>query len=187
MINDHNGIPFAPPIDAAAVDIFIASRDNPLLKFAKPVLLLAAPLRHLAAGADVKALRRYAIQEIRAFEEHARQCALLHDDISEASWALCALLDEAVFNSSSSANTDWYFQSLLITIHLELRSEIKFFDVLDRLLTDPRHHLQLLELWYLCIALGYVGKYRSDPGGAPALTAIRSDLYQRIQSLRQLT
>lgn len=87
-------------------------------------------------------------------------------------------------NTPWGAQSGWSLQSLLVTFHRETSGGEKFFQVLERVSGDPRRYLSLLELLYVCLALGFEGKYRLDERGASKLAEIRSDLYRRIQSVR---
>ena len=49
---------------------------------------------------------------------------------------------------------------------------------------QPVKHLHLLELMYLCLSLGFEGKYRVMPRGTLELEVIRDSLYRQIRQLR---
>src|SRR5207237_9794298 len=51
----------------------------------------------------------------------------------------------------------------------------------DRMLAAPERHLELLEFFYVCLALGFEGRYRSGEGGRQALTQARTRLYEFIE------
>src|SRR4051812_22489277 len=61
---DEPGATFAPP---PAISIGL----NPLVKAASPLLLLIAQIRESRSEMDASGLRRYALDEIRRFEEEA--------------------------------------------------------------------------------------------------------------------
>ncbi len=149
-----------------------------------PLLVLAGRLRSQIANADVESLRRQAIQEIRTFEERARLADVPAEDVLAARYALCTVLDEAVLNTPWGADGNWSTQSLLVTFHREAAGGEKFFQILDRVSGEPQRYLVLLELLYVCLALGFEGKYRLDDRGAARLAEIRETLYRRIEGLR---
>lgn len=168
----------------AGVADFISSGRNPILQAAVPLLVLAGRLRGQIANADVESLRRQCVQEVRAFEERARQAGVPAEDVLAARYALCTVIDEAVLNTPWGAQSGWAGQSLLVTFHREAQGGEKFFQLLDRLLGEPQRYLGLLELWYVCLSLGFEGRYRLDERGAARLADIRRDLIQRIDQLR---
>lgn len=157
---------------------------NPLVQAAVPLLLLAGRLRGQIAPADVEGLRRQAMQEVNAFEERARRAEIPAEDVLAARYALCTVVDEAVLNTPWGAQGGWASQSLLVTFHREASGGEKFFQILERVSGEPQRYLALLELLYVCLALGFEGKYRLDPQGAARLAETRQNLYRRIESLR---
>jgi type VI secretion system protein ImpK len=72
----------------------------------------------------------------------------------------------------------------LISLHNEAWGGEKFFDALERLLAFPSGNLHLLELMYLCLALGFEGRYRVRDGGREQLERVRENLFQTIRSQR---
>jgi type VI secretion system protein ImpK len=121
------------------------------------------------------------MQEVRAFEERARQANVPAEDVLAARYALCTVIDEAVLNTPWGAQSAWAGQSLLVTFHREAQGGEKFFQILERLLAEPQRYLGLLELYYVCLAVGFEGRYRLEERGAQRLTDIRHDLQQRIE------
>ena len=158
---------------------------SPLVQVAVPLLALAGRLRGQIANADVESLRRQAIQEMRSFEERARRGEVAAEDVLAARYALCTVLDEAVLNTPWGAQSDWATQSLLVTFHREAAGGEKFFQILDRVSTEPQRYLALLELLYVCLALGFEGKYRLDDRGAGKLAEVREQLFRRIENQRE--
>jgi type VI secretion system protein ImpK len=171
---------------AASIGEFITTGLNPLVQAAAPLLVLVGRLRSQISQADVDALRRQTTQEIRAFEDRARSAGVSSEDILAARYALCTVLDEAVMNTPWGAQSGWSSQSLLVTFHREASGGVKFFQLLERVSTDPRRYIALLELFYICLSLGFEGKYRVDERGASKLTEVRSDLYRNIRSVRSV-
>jgi type VI secretion system protein ImpK len=165
-------------------DFLTSTALNPLLQSAVPLLVLAGRLRGQIANADVESLSRQCIQEVRAFEERAKQAGVAGEDTLAARYVLCTVVDEAVLNTPWGAQSAWARQSLLVTFHREAAGGEKFFQILDRLLTEPQRYLSLLELFYACLALGFEGRYRLDPRGANKLAEVRQTLYTRIEGLR---
>src|SRR5450631_3215495 len=86
-------------VRAASINEFMTTGLNPLVQAATPLLVLMGRLRGQVAQADVDALRRQTIQEIRSFEDRARAAQVAPEDILAARYALCTALDEAVMNT----------------------------------------------------------------------------------------
>ena len=157
---------------------------NPLVQAACPLLLLAGQLRGTLAAPDVEGVRRQALEEIRRFEERAQASGVPSEVVRAARYALCAGLDEAVLSTPWGAQSEWAQQTLLVALHREAWGGEKFFEMLDRVSHDPSRHIDLMELLYLCIAFGFVGKYQVIERGHVRLAEIQQELYRRIRTHR---
>ncbi|CAN7365726.1 type IVB secretion system protein IcmH/DotU [Massilia sp. LjRoot122] len=156
---------------------------NPLVHAANPLLDLVVPLRYMAQAPDLNALRERLAQAIRRFETEARDAGVPVDAIGAARYALCTLLDEAISGTAWGSGV-WGGRSLLVAFHNEASGGEKFFLVLQRLSQDPARHLDLLELMYLCLALGLEGRFRLVEQGQAQLSALRERLLQLIRQHR---
>jgi type VI secretion system protein ImpK len=174
---------YSEPIPAAARDLLGAGL-NPLVQAASPLLLLAGQLRGTLAAPEVGDLRRHALEEIRRFEERARTAGVPGEVTRAARYALCASLDEAVLSTPWGAQSEWAQQTLLVVLHREAWGGEKFFEMLERISQDPARHIDLMELQYLCLALGFAGKYQVVDRGHSHLAEVQQDLYRRIRAHR---
>lgn len=158
--------------------------DNPLLVAGLSLLSLAFRLRNSSSHQAINELQQRLVNEIRAFENKALQQGVSQEHMRMASYALCVLLDESILNTPWGAQSIWGHQSLLILFHKEAWGGEKFFQILEHLMRQPAQSLYLLELYYLCLSLGFEGKYRIMANGHNALEQSRAELYQLIQRLR---
>jgi type VI secretion system protein ImpK len=157
---------------------------NPLVRAASPLLLLAGRLRGTLAVGDVGSIRQMALSEIRAFEQRAQAAGLANDLVLAARYALCATLDEAVLSTPWGAQSEWSQQTLLVVLHREAWGGEKFFDMLDRTSKEPARYIDLMELQYLCMAVGFCGKYHVLDRGQNRLTEVQRELYRLIREHR---
>jgi type VI secretion system protein ImpK len=171
------------PLPASA-RAFLGIGLNPLVQAASPILLLAGQLRGTTSSMDVAGLRRHALDEIRRFEDQARAAGVRQEIVLAARYALCAALDEAVLSTPWGAQSEWAQHPLLVALHREAWGGEKFFEMLDRVSVDPARHLDLMELLYLCLALGFTGKYQMLERGHEKLADLQQELYRKIRSAR---
>lgn len=165
---------------------FMSGVANPLVRAANPLLLLTVQLRHsVAPPADVARLRQQAVAQVQSFERHAQNTGINSQTIMAARYVLCTMLDEAVNNAPWGELSGWAQKTLLVTFHGETYGGAKFFQILDRLCVDFSRHLDLIEMMYVCLALGFGGRYLVEPGGLGRLADIQDDLYRRIRGLRE--
>ncbi len=158
---------------------------NPLIEAAAPLLQLLGRLRNTYSQPDPGELRERAIQQVRAFEQAARDTGVPMDQLRPAHYALCASLDDVVLNTPWGSTGGWAARSMVSSFHQEVRSGERFFVLLDQVKTNPGNFLPVLELMYLCLSLGFQGQYRLSPRGPGELDRIREDLYTIIARQKQ--
>jgi type VI secretion system protein ImpK len=177
--------PHKAPLRAELGD-FLSGVSNPLVRAANPLLLLTVQLRHsVSPPADVNRLREHTVAEVRSFERYAQNAGMETQTVMAARYVLCTMLDESVNNAPWGDMSGWAQRTLLVTFHGEAYGGAKFFQILDRLSVDFSRHLDLIELMYICLALGFGGRYLVEPGGPARLADIQDDLYRRIRGLRE--
>jgi type VI secretion system protein ImpK len=169
---------------AAEINQFLGGGPNPLVQAASPLLLLAVQLRHSMTPPDAAHLRDQAVAQMRRFENVAQAANTPQQTILAARYVLCTMLDEAVLGSPWGEHSGWAQKTLLVTFHSETYGGAKFFQILERLCADFSKHIDLIELMYICLALGFAGRYQIEAGGRAKLADIQEDLYRRIQAQR---
>jgi type VI secretion system protein ImpK len=157
---------------------------NPLIGAAAPLLALASQLRNTLNHSDPGALFRHVGQEIKNFEAAAAKAGAAPDAVLAARYALCTLVDEIVLNTPWGSQSTWASQTLLNVFHREGWGGEKFFQMVERVMQQPASNLNLLELFYLCMAMGLEGKYRVQSNGRSQLDAIQANVAQAIRTQR---
>jgi type VI secretion system protein ImpK len=175
----------AAPADAVALDTVAlhGAGLNPLVRAANALLDLVVPLRFMATAPDMEVLRQRLITEVQAFEAAARAVHAEPEAVAAARYALCTFLDETISSTPWGAGV-WNSRSLLVAFHNEAWGGEKFFLILGRLSQDPRPNLDVLELMYLCLALGLEGRYRVMERGHDQLAVLRERLLDLIRQHR---
>jgi type VI secretion system protein ImpK len=105
------------------------------------------------------------------------------ETIIGARYALCTLLDEVAASTPWGSGL-WAKQSLLVLFHNETWGGEKFFVLLSKLAQNPAQNRDLLELLYICLALGFEGRYRVIDNGRQQLDVLRERLAQILQGQR---
>jgi type VI secretion system protein ImpK len=177
-----SGVTEFEPIPDAAREM-LGFGLNSLVRAATPLLLIIGRVRG-ASSMDVADLRRQALDEISRFEEGAAEAGIGEKIVLAARYALCAALDEAVLSTPSGAQSEWAPHPMLVALHREAWGGEKFFEMLDRLLADPARHIDLIELQYLILALGFTGKYDRIARGREQLTDLQRNVYRTIRVQR---
>lgn len=167
--DDHVKAPPAPAGSGAFV------RD------AWPLLALLARFRLGASATDPVSLKTTLSAQMRTFEQKALAGGLDPRQISAARYTLCTALDEAVATSEWGERSDWAQSSLLSAFHGETWGGETVFTLIERTLADPRRYMDLLELFYFVLTLGFQGKYRLERDGTAAVDALRDRLFDTLQ------
>lgn len=157
---------------------------NPLVNAASMLLAVFAKTRDSVSHPNVGGLHQQLVNEIKAFESKAREEGVKPEIVLAARYILCTILDEAVLNTPWGAESAWTQRTLLSVFHNETEGGEKFFMILDRMRNSPAENLDVLELMYICISLGYEGKYRIVSRGREKLEQIRDDVFQIIRNHR---
>lgn len=176
----------APAGGNLAIADFLSGGRNPILQAATPLLTIASRLQSTVVQADVASLRHQATQEVRMFDDRLRAAGVASEDALVARYLLCTFFDSAVLNTPWGAQSDWSGQSLLISFHKEKSGGEKFFQILDRISNQPARYIDLIELQYVCLALGYEGMYRIDERGTSRLAELQHNLHRIIRDARGL-
>lgn len=179
---------YAPPPSGGNLGVadFISTGRNPILQAAGPLIAVASRLQSTVASADIAALRSQAMQDVRQFDDRLRAAGVVPEDALVARYVVCTFFDSAVLNTPWGAQSDWSGQSLLVMFHKEKSGGEKFFQILDRLCAQPGRYIDLIELQYVCLALGYEGMYRIDERGAGRLAELQHKLSRLIRDARQI-
>ena len=168
---------FAPALDrnATAADLAALGGLNPLVEAANPILAGVTQIRHAQRHPDPAGLRAKLRGQLEVFERAAQAAGVPEDRRFVARYALCAVLDDAA--AGTPWGGAWINGGLVAELHGDKTGTDKFFALLDPMLAQPRVYKDLLELFYICLALGYEGRYRGGEGGRLALTQIRTRLH----------
>jgi len=93
-------------------------------------------------------------------ERDARSANYSVDQVKDTQYALCAFLDESVLRSGDNELRRHFELSPLqfryFGVHLAGQG---FFEKIDSLRGDVKNNLDVLEVYHLCLALGFEGKF----------------------------
>ncbi|WP_299204568.1 type VI secretion system protein TssL, long form [uncultured Tateyamaria sp.] len=160
---------------------------NPLCAAASHLFQLVGRIRNRAQHANPAQLRQSVVSEIRAFEDRAAQAGVPGQIVKVARYAICATVDDVVLNTPWGGNSIWAQQSMVGTFHKETHGGERFYDLLDRLQTDPGSNRDLLEFLYMCLSLGFEGRLRVAARGTEKHLTVRDGLARTIRTQRGRT
>lgn len=157
---------------------------NPLVAAASPILSLMGRLRSATHPYEISELYLDLIHEIKSFESHAQRLNYRAENILIARYLLTSTLDETILNTAWGKESEWEKHKLLMFFQQEEWGGERFFVILERLEEEPLFYVDLLELAYICLSLGFEGKFRYLERGHYPLNEISKNLFYKIQQIR---
>ncbi|MBV8048539.1 MAG: type IVB secretion system protein IcmH/DotU [Paludibacterium sp.] len=121
-------------------------------------------------------------QFLSQFDRHARNFGKDPEAISQSKFAFCALIDEIILSSPFELRDEWERMPLQLRLFGEHLAGESFFNRLEALRLDPNKNLELLEVYYTCLLLGFQGKYLLE--GKEKLDYLKQKLAQEILQAR---
>jgi type VI secretion system protein ImpK len=135
-------------------------------------------------AADAESFRNHIKQLLSTAEKEAQRIGYAQDDVALALYAAVTFLDESVLNSSQAMFSDWPSRPLQEEIFGGHMGGEIFFQHLRQLLArqDSEDLADLLEVFLLCLMLGFRGRYSSADQGE--VHALRSSIQEKIARVR---
>lgn len=121
---------------------------------------------------------------LRVAEQEARSRGYSAEDVKQVIFAVVAFLDESVLSSRNPAFADWPRLPLQAELFgHQLAGEI-FFQELQKVLnrSDSHETSDLLEVYSLCLLLGFKGRYAAS--GAGDLRSVMAAVREKIRRIR---
>ncbi len=135
-------------------------------------LTFASQVVHAQELAAPDMLRQRINAMLASISQRARQTDVPETDVKEVVYALAAFIDEQILRSQWSGRQQWMAQPLQLLFFNENTAGEGFFDRLRMLQQTPgKEHI--VQIYYLCLALGFQGKYGIQ--GADALGAVQEN------------
>ena len=133
---------------------------------------------------DGNAFREQMKALLQRADGEARGGGYAPEDARLAAFAVVALLDESVLNSTQTALAGWSRRPLQDELFGEHLAGERFFQYLDQLLARPDSPPlgDVLEVFALVLLLGFRGRYAIDTGALPALA---QRVGERVHRIRQ--
>jgi type VI secretion system protein ImpK len=133
---------------------------------------------------SAEAFRAQIKQALRAAEQDAITRGYNAVDVRRAIFVIVAFLDESVLSSQNPAFGDWARRPLQAELFGHQIAGEMVFQELQKTLArqDSQDVADLLEVFYLCLLLGFQGRYAA--GGRGDLLANMTAIKQKIQRVR---
>jgi type VI secretion system protein ImpK len=136
-------------------------------------------------AADAESFRHRIKQVLSAAEAEARGQGYVADDVRFALFAIIAFLDESVLNSGQPMFAQWSSRTLQEEVFgVHMAGEL-FYQYLQQLMTRPDSPdlADILEVYLLCLLLGFRGRFAAAQGSEIATVVQR--LNEMIGRMRE--
>ncbi|MFZ0153715.1 type IVB secretion system protein IcmH/DotU [Pseudomonas sp.] len=138
-----------------------AANDKPGLKdLVQDFISMALIVRRGRQVTSIKAFESSVERFFTDLERDARAANYSVEQVKDTQYALCAFLDESVLRSGDNELRQHFelqpLQFRYFGVHLAGEG---FFEKIDSLRADVKHNLDALEVYHLCLALGFEGKF----------------------------
>ncbi len=161
-----------------------ASGDNLALSYQS---LFTAIVRIQAGRQNVTDADNFRKRTKAALEEVQRDAVRLgydSSDIRETHFAVVAFLDSVILNSNEFIRAEWERRTLQEELFGQTDAGVVFFEKLERLRSrrDSAHLADILEIFLLCLLLGFEGRFSGGLRGE--LYSVTDRLRSRIEDIR---
>ncbi|MGH9889553.1 MAG: DotU family type IV/VI secretion system protein [bacterium] len=143
-----------------------ARRGRLAITLQEPLTTVTRLRSNKQVATDAEAFRTRIKQVLATAEQEARAIGYQAEDVRFALFAAIALLDETVLNSGQPMFAHWSSRTLQEEVFgVHMAGEL-FFQYLQQLMTrqDSADLADLLEVYSLCMLLGFKGRYSATQG-----------------------
>ena len=157
---------------------------NPLVDAAGYLFSILGKLKQLKTYRQLKKLQTELLQEIHHLHATIKNQGYSTEYAAVCQYIVCATIDDILSSTAWGGNNQWDAYSLLSTLNQDTQHQDKFFSIMERTIKEPLLYIDLMELMYLCLSMGYKGQYRNTEHSQLQLEQITNNLYKHIRTYR---
>jgi type VI secretion system protein ImpK len=131
-----------------------------LADLAASLFSLILSLRTSANYGSTEELRTRIAGYLDGIDREGLEAGIAREDLTAAKYPLVAFIDETILNSDWEGRESWREQPLQLDLFGETVAGEKFFERLEKVRAGGEAKVDLLEIYWLCLALGFEGKYK---------------------------
>jgi type VI secretion system protein ImpK len=163
----------------------VARPENLALCFQELITAVVRLRTNRQEVSSAEVFRNQILGAIKAADRRAKTCACPDDDIKLATFAVVAFLDETILNLRKPVFDEWVRKPLQEEMFGKHVAGETFFRYFEQILArrDSVEAADLLEVYYLCVLLGYLGRYSiASKSDLRALLGQADDKIRRIRN-----
>lgn len=135
-------------------------KRNSIADLSSETLMLILQLRSTNEYGNATTLKSRVADLFDKFEREGRTAGIDNEKVRLAKFALVAFLDETIISSSWTQKDEWLAEPMQIKLFDTFNAGEEFFEHLHQLRQRSSGNADILEVYYLCLALGFKGKYQ---------------------------
>jgi type VI secretion system protein ImpK len=139
-------------------------------------------LRAKQGPSDADAFRSHIKEFLTGLERGATKLGSSAEDVHLCKYAFCATVDEAILMSQFKVRDAWQRQPLQLQFFGEQLAGEQFFAKLEALRREGASRVQILEVFHMCLLMGFQGKYLIE--GSEKLNYLTARLGDEIAHLK---
>ncbi len=139
-------------------------------------------LKNRCAPQDEATFSVKTLQFLHSFERNAKKLGASTEDIDASKYAFCAAVDELILRSQFNIRAAWERRPLQLVVFGDHLAGENFFVRLENLRARGTAHVQALEVFHMCLLLGFEGKYIIE--GPEKLTYLTARLGDEIAQMK---
>lgn len=157
-------------------------RKHRLPEICAECFTLILQLRRTSEYGEQNTLRERIFSLLSKVERDSKEAGIDSEDIQSAIFALVAFIDETIISSEWGGKEAWLAKPLQLEFFNRYDAGEEFFVRLENLRQRPHYKSNVLEIYYLCLALGFKGKYRFQ--SRDILQRIKEDTYTDLTHIK---
>ncbi len=138
------------------------SKKKNLTTLCTDLFLIAIRMQEAEDLGDPASLRKLIMHYIEGFKKNCKAINVDTKTIDNAIYFLVALLDETVMSTAGECRNYWITNPIQLELFGNNIAGKDFFRRLEELLKESKKMKDALEICYLCLCLGFEGKYKID-------------------------
>jgi type VI secretion system protein ImpK len=150
-----------------------------LADIAADSLMLILQLKSSQDFGEATLLGDRILEMLNDLEQRAKKENFDSEDIQQVKFALVAFIDETIITSNWSEKQNWMANPLQLRLYNRFDLGEEIFKKLEELRRRSRSNSQVLEVYYLCLVLGFKGQYAIVE--QDKLRMIINEVYQDLQ------
>jgi len=152
-----------------------------LKEVASDLFIIGTRIENSTDSGSPTALRKLLLSFFDSYEQQCYAQGFSNEVVEESKFALCAYIDECIRNKGGELYEFWSNESLSLTYFKDSIAGETFYLRLQELQKRPYENISIIEVYYLCLALGFEGHYKlTDPGKAQE---VQRSLWKLIESI----